>query len=703
MKTVFAVLLGSAAATTTAVNPIRRVVNLLTSIQEKIEAEAKSQEELFKKYMCYCENGAGDLGESIAAANAKIPQLEASIKESVASKAQLTEDLKNHKAARVEASNSMGAATELRKKEAGAFAKESGDLKTNIAALAGAIAALEKGMGGFLQTSNAASVRRIAIDADMSSTDREVLMAFLQGSTSYAPQSGQITGILKQMKDTMAKSLADCTAAEDESKASFKKLMASKAKEVVANTKAIEAKTVRSGELGVAIAEMQNDAEDTAQQKADDEKFLKDLKKNCATKKDDWATIKAQRALELTAVADTITILSQDDALELFKKTLPTPSLIQMSVSSRTSAQQALALLKQSRKVLPVKMSSSIDLIALALSGKKVNFDKVISMIDELVGVLQQEQEADNAKKELCAKQIDEAEDTAKGLANDVSDAQVAIDKLKDSAATLTNEIKGLLTGIAKLDADVEKEGATRQAEHADFQALMSSNSAAKELLGVAKNRLNKFYNPKMYIAPKAQELTKDEQIAVNLGSETTATPPPLAPGVPAFVQVRSHDQVAPGPPPESFAPFQKKAQASNGVLTLLDNLVADLDKEMQEAQVIEKDSQAEYETFVADATASRAADAKSVTDKEGAKADAEAGLQKASKLKKSKVNELMATEKVLASLHADCNWLVANFDVRKEARAGEVESLNRAKAVLSGADYSFAQTKVTRALRGHW
>jgi len=670
-RTVFAVILGSAAAGLTAVNPIRRVVNLLGTIQQKVEAEAKSQEELFNKYMCYCQNSGGDLGNSIAAAKTKGPQLAAALKESEATKAQLSEDLKNHKAARAEAANSIAASEALRKKQASQFATESGDLKTNIAALAGAITALNKGMSGFLQTSKAVAVKRIALDADMGSVDRQMLMDFLQGSSSYAPKSGQISGILKQMKDTMEASLADVVAAEKDSTASFKKLIAAKMKEVVANTKAIETKTARVGELGVSIAEMQNDAEDTAQQLADDQKFAQDLAKNCATKKSDWANIKAERALELTAIADTITILTQDDALELFKKTLPSPSLIQTSTKSQATVQRALVLIKQARAVVPSKMSTALDFISLALTGKKVSFGKVIAMIDELVGLLKKEQEDDNAKKAMCAKQIDEVEDTKKGLENDVSDAGVSIDQLKEHKAILANEIKALVAAIAKLDADVEAEGATRQEEHAAYLELTSSNTAAKDLLGVAKNRLNKFYNPKLYVAP-------------------------------AFVQVYSHEQEAPPPPPDSFAPFTKKAQASTGVLTLLDNLIADLDKETQEAQVAEKDAQAEYETYIRDATSSRAADAKSVTDKEGAKADAEASLQKTKEGKGAKVKELMAAAQLLANLHADCDWLASNFELRKQARAGEVESLNRAKAVLSGADYSLAQTKVTRALRGH-
>merc|ERR1712217_1002026 len=106
-----------------------------------------------------------------------------------------------------------------------------------------------------------------------------------------------------------------------------------------------------------------------------------------------------------------------------------------------------------------------------------------------------------------------------------------------------------------------------------------------------------------------------------------------------------------------------------NGVIAMIDLLIADLDKEMQEADVTEKDSQKEYEAMMASAQKKRAEDSKSITDKK-------AGSSKS----------LMKTSEYLKTLHLECDWLLKYFDVRKQARAGEVESLTKAKAVLHGA-----------------
>merc|ERR1719379_2164505 len=124
----------------------------------------------------------------------------------------------------------------------------------------------------------------------------------------------------------------------------------------------------------------------------------------------------------------------------------------------------------------------------------------------------------------------------------------------------------------------------------------------------------------------------------------------------------------------------------------MISMLVADLDKEINEVETEEKENQAEYEQFMKDSAAKRAQDAKSIADKESAKADAEASLLKHEEEEKATKTEAMKTAEFLAEVHADCDWLLSNFEMRKEARAGEVDSLTKAKAVLAGADYSLLQ-----------
>merc|ERR1719337_340108 len=124
----------------------------------------------------------------------------------------------------------------------------------------------------------------------------------------------------------MNKDLSDAAADEKTAIKNFDGLMTAKTKEVGALTQAIEEKMVRLGELQVSIVEMKEDLDDTGKALLEDKKFLADLDKNCALKAKEHEENMKLRAEELLALADTIKILNDDDALELFKKTLPSAS-----------------------------------------------------------------------------------------------------------------------------------------------------------------------------------------------------------------------------------------------------------------------------------------------------------------------------------------------------------------------------------------
>merc|ERR1719329_772412 len=299
------------------------------------------------------------------------------------------------------------------------------------------------------------------------------------------------------MTDTMNADLKEATGAENASIKAFNELMAAK-KEVGALTKAIEEKMVRVGKLQVELVEMKEDLDDTGKALLEDKKFLADLEKNCAKKQGEHDANMKLRSEELLALADTIKVLNDDDALELFKKTLPgaSASFMQVQVTFKDQQQKALAAIRQARKGHP-----ELSFIALALQGKKVDFGKVLKMIDEMVATLGAEQQTDNDKKEYCETQFDLADDKKKSLERSVSDLEKAIAKEKEEIAALAAEIKALQEGIAALDKSVAEASEQRKEENADFTELIASDAACKDLLGFAKNRLNKFYNPKLYKA----------------------------------------------------------------------------------------------------------------------------------------------------------------------------------------------------------
>jgi len=579
------------------------------------------------------------------------------------------------------AKTAMAEATALREKEHKAYVAESTELKGYVSSLSGAIPAIESGMAGTgLLQAQAATVaglhRALSADERLTDYDKDSVLSFLaggaKGTSRYVPKGGEIVGILKDMLDGFSKDLAGVEEKESEALGTFEELMKAKEKEVNTHTASIEKKTARVGELDISVVRMKQDLTENEAALIENQKFLKDLDSDCATKSKEMEIRVKTRGEELVAIHDTIKILNDDDALEMFKKTLPSSSLVQVASNKklREAKQQAMMVLRKATGI-PKDTNADLRFLELALMGRKVDFSKVFKMIDDMVTILKQEQVDDDAKQEYCNMQLDSAEDKAKELKGTIHDLEVDIEEKKGAIATLKDELKTHNAGVVELDKLVAEATAQRKDENKEFTQLMSDDTAAKELLAFAKNRLQKFYNPKLYKPPPKAEAADLLQL----------------------LSVHSSHKQQPGPPPPTFNKgYEKKGEESSGVVQMIDLLIRDLDKEMTEAETQEEFAQKAYEELMNDSAEKRAKDVKAIQVKESAVADNGELLTNANGDLKAKKQEFMAVAKYTEQLHGECDWLIQNFELRKSARAEEMESLKQAKAILSGADFSFVQ-----------
>jgi len=381
----------------------------------------------------------------------------------------------------------------------------------------------------------------------------------------------------------------------------------------------------------------------------------------------------------------------------LFKKTLPgagaAGALMQVKSGEQEVKQRAMSLLHKAGVVASRHSLESPDVrfIELALTGGKVDFSKVIKMIDDMVAILAEEQMDDDHKKEYCGRQLDFTDDKLKTLAGTESDLETSIEDGKTTFAQLEEDIKALVKGTSELDKSILDITEQRKEENEEYTELMSSNTAAKELLEFAKNRLNKFYNPKLYKAPPKRELSEEERISLNMGATLAPTEAPGGIAGTGIGLLASDEE--PEAAPETWQKgYKKKSEESNGVMAMIDLLVRDLDKEMTEAETQERDSQAAYEGLMHDSAVKRAKDTKLMSEKEATKADTEEALVKSDGELMSTRKELMATKQYDGQLHGECDWLLKYFDLRKTARFEESDNLKKAKATLLGADFSLLQ-----------
>merc|ERR1719235_3175269 len=371
-----------------------------------------------------------------------------------AEKSQLDQELIQHKKDREAAKGDLETATSIREKEHAEFVESTGDAKANVDALTGAIAALEKGMGKSFIQQNSQSVARlekiVKAATSVDEYEKSEIMGLLQGKNpfgDYSAASGEIVGMLKAMKDEMDKDLNGAIGDEEAAAKGFEELAAAKNEEISAASEAIESKTVRSGDLAVSVTTTADDIEDTTAEMKETEAFVANLASQCALKKKEWAARQKMRAEEISAISEAIKVLNDDDALDLFKKTL---ALSQTSkdmgfVQKTSSSSRQL----RARNVISSLMKGSphraeLALIQFGLKAKAVDFSKILAMIDGMVKVLGEEQKDDDTQKAYCDNEFETTSKEKADIEKAIETSAAAIEEMSEESATLADEIASL-------------------------------------------------------------------------------------------------------------------------------------------------------------------------------------------------------------------------------------------------------------------
>ena len=200
-----------------------------------------------------------------------------------------------------------------------------------------------------------------------------------------------------------------------------------------------------------------------------------------------------------------------------------------------------------------------------------------------------------------------------------------------------------------------------------DFLQFQTENNAALQLIEKAKNRLYKFYRPNLYKEAPKKELTDEEKLLAASGaSDMIATDAPvMIAGTTQTVFVQLKDDAAPPPPPDTWGAYQKKDGKSNGVIALMEMLAKELEDGITESKHEEETSQKDYERLMADSQKTRAQNVESITADEAAKADLDTKIESTKQKKASQETELSNIKGYITQLHANCDFLIENYDLR--------------------------------------
>lgn len=652
-------------------NPIRRVVTLLQEMQKEISTEIEKEKDMYEKFQCYCKKNSGSLDAKTKEAAALIKKTKAEVEGLTGEKKQLTEELKQHKADRKKAEADLKSATKKRAEEKSKFDEATKEQRKTLSDLEKAITALEKGMGkAFLQTGAAKYLKQVAESSAVQGLDlasQEQLNSFLQSGADYSSSSGEIVGILKMIKENIDNELGGVISTEEAAVKAFTQMKASLEELISTSSQSIEKKQELKGNVAVKIVEGKNKISTTEKQLGDDLKTAAELKEACGDKGTEFETRQNDAAAEVEAIGQAIGVLNNDDALDLFKKTdtkaFTQLSLLQISSPVATALKSLNAGGHKNPAVALLAFSAEQ---ALKAKAGKVDFSKVVKMIDDMAVLLKQEAEDDLKARDGCNESFNESEAESKevahaikGLNAEIEDAASVIDAQTTAIEKYTNDIAAAKTAMSEASAQ-------RQKENAEFIEAVELNKEAVELIMKAKDKLNAYYNPDLV---RKEEIVRDET-----GEEAAA-------------RVSASLAQLPEGAPEIFSGERKnKGQKGGSVLALMDTLANDLNKDTQAMEHSEQTAQRDYEKLSQDLATQVADSSKAKNEASKTKADAEGEKQTLESTLEMKSEEQADIAQTIADLHAKCDFILSAFEERKAARENEISGLQKAKAVLQGA-----------------
>jgi hypothetical protein len=476
---------------------------------------------------------------------------------------------------------------------------------------------------------------------------RKAVTAFVQGGATqgYAPQSGAIFGILKQMKETFETNLSNSQKEEMEAQQAYQDLKAAKETEIQAGTEQRDTKTQELADTDEKLSNDKQDLEDTRNSLAADQKFLMNLKETCQMSDAEYEERVKSRQEEIKACGEALAVLTSDEAHDTFSKTF---NFVQ--VSSKSQSQEAR---DSAAKVLfqAAKSYHSPRLAAIASRVRLDAFEKVKAAIDEMVQALLQEKKDEIKHKDFCTSGMNQNERETELKQRDIEELEAEIMDLTTTIDTLTKAIATLQAEIAEMQTQLKRAGEDREKENADFQATVADQRATQQLLNQALDVLKGVYAKK------------------------------------EFVQLKAKQEPAGPPPPPGFKKYEKSGGAG-GVMGMIEQIVRDAKQLEAEAIQAETDSQKAYESFVKDSNKSIEEKNRDITNKTEEKASKEADKTAAEEAKETAMSEAQQLSNENADLHKSCDFVLKNFDIRQEARDQEVEALRQAKAILSGAKF---------------
>jgi len=652
--------------------PVMKVVRLLQDMQAELQSDLDDDKAVHETLTCWCKDNDKEKTKAIEVGEAKQRELESFMEEAVAKMA----ELKNKRDATLDEVNKDEAALQeastLRMKENQAFHGEDANLLEAIKACDQAIVVLKEYNPSLAQVQKVAEDLRVAKVLEMGrkvpgiGALRSFLLhpqpspSFLQipGYQSYAPQSGQIFGVLSQMKEDFEKDLSDAQAKEKKDQEDYVTLKAAKIEEI-SSGRALKAELDEQiADLKEKHAQAFKQLEKVKEQLDLDRTFLANLRKKCSESADEFDRRVKSRLEEIAAVEDTIMVLNEDAAFENFDKTVNI-ALLQTVSESSAEAVQKERLRRASAVLVRAAAKTGAPKLALLASRAKLDaFTKVKEDIDKMVALLSRQQEDEIAHRDWCIKELNENNRTTEEHYDIKASVETKIADLEKTIDYLKKEIEEATAAVAEMQKQMKRASENREGENKDYQQTVTDQRLTQMILSKALTRMKEVYT-----------FLQD-------GEEPQ-------PGAPHIMTSGTHTD--PGNGPARFTKYELHVGGSK-VVSMLERVMTDSRKTEDEAITAEQDAQNAYENFMKDSNKGMTVYLENIVSMKGAKGKAEEDLVLAQSDLRATVATLEELHDTNGGLHKGCDFIMDTFDARQAARTAEVDALNEAKAILAGA-----------------
>lgn len=712
--------------------PMRQIIDLLKVMQTDLKTELDEDEDHYNNMACWCDNNEKRLKKQIVDADLEVKEFIKEIERLTALISTLETQIE-HLAEEIEkAEQELEQATEIRKQQYEAFVIEETELKNAVAALRAAVVVMRShhasGVTSLHDGNDAYSAQRVRLlqqrnDAFLqmpqdkslmnkvtdtlartyqehgkllrgvlSHSDRRFVESLLQlsgrkmgglgmAAPSWNAGSGQIFGILTQMKETFETNLKTSQDEDAAAEVAYQDLKKAKEAEIDAMLTSKREKEDQLADEEMNLAEIKTRMPNTQIAAVRDEKFLRHMQDRCMIVDKEWEVRKVTKADEIEAVTKALTMLNSEEAHELFTRNFnpeEPASFLQLksymkveSVSNSTARAQASKILSA-----VAKATHSSKLAHMADSVRLDHFARVKEAIQKMIDALVKEKADEIQTQADCNKMIGDIK-FADRYKNNVKTS------LEDQIQTLTDELQELDTSLATSKQEVadllkELENAKNERKKANqaFLQQMKDQKATQALLRKAMKVLKEFYDrdllPEIPVNSRTGVLMQEE----NGGWVEPTTPAPDR----GRSMMKDFD----------FNKYEKHDYEGKdgGVMSLINTVLEDSVNTTILSQQEEADEVEAFEDFkeqtndnlktkgekIAEDSQDRAAKEEEMTKKKQFLADTETEI------------DMLAGQ--LDHTHQECDFVMDNFDIRQEARDSEIKALRDAKSILSGTHY---------------